>query len=91
MSLPATGGSTSTNTPGGRPKWDTRLTEEMRARLAAPHDEEGLASVAKLMAFTGASPSISWTWLLSFQALVKLGPPPSFSSEEEEVIAMYKW
>lgn len=89
MSSPPTGGSTSTDTPGGRPKWGTRLTEQMRERLAAAHKEQGLASVAKLMAATGASRSNVRTWLRSPEAPVKLGRPSFFSAEEEEVIAMY--
>lgn len=89
MSSPPTGGSTSTDTPGGRPKWGTRLTEEMQERLAAAHEEQGLANVAKLMATTGASRSAVRTWIQSPQAPVRLGRPPFFSAKEEKVIAMY--
>lgn len=75
ISSPATGGSTYTDTPGERPKWGARAMAEMRARLVTAHDDQVLASVAKLMAFTGGSRSNVRTWLRSPTAPVKLSYP----------------
>jgi len=69
--------------------WDTRLTSDMREKLAVARGDLGMDSVAKLMTTTGASRSKLRTWLHSPSAPIKLGRPTFFSSEEEDVLAMY--
>lgn len=61
----------------------------MRDKLTAAREELGTDQVARLMAATGATRSNVRTWLRSGASAKKLGRPPFFSAEEEEVIATY--
>jgi len=89
MSSPSSAGSTAAEATPDRPKWGTRLTTDMREKLAAARTALGTDSVAKLMTATGASRSNVRTWRRSTDAPVKLGRPTFFSPEEEDVIATY--
>jgi len=89
MPSPSSSRSTATEVTPARSKWGTRLTSEMREKLAVARGELGTDSVAKLMTATGASRLNVRTWLRSQSAPIKLGRPTFFSSSEEDVLAMY--
>jgi len=89
MVSPSSVGSTAAEATSGPSKWGTRLTTEMREKLAATREELRTDSVARLITATGASRSNVRTWLRSPAAPVKLGRPSFFSEKEEDVIAHY--
>ena len=78
MSSPSSAGSTPAEATPDRPKWGTRLTSDMREKLAAAREALGTDSVAKLMTATGASRSNVGTLRRSTDAPVKLGRPTFF-------------
>jgi len=81
--------STATEVTSARSKWGTRKTSKMREKLAVARGELGTDSVAKFMTAIGASCSNVRTWHRIRSAPIKLGRPTFFSSEEEDVLAMY--
>jgi len=89
MTSPSSTRSTATEVTPARSKWGIRLTSDMREKLAVARGQLGTDSVAKLMTGTGAPRSNVRTWLRSPSAPIKLRRPTFFSSEDEDVLAMY--